>query len=117
MLDLEDFCIAIRMHSDFVFEEDGKDLISLLKDGERKVAAKTYMEMGKSSKSLCTSEEFIEKLVDSQYDDYEGIEDLRSYKNNSYVQVIEHPSIKNAQMTLADDKSGVKAFNDSDPRQ
>ena len=49
MLDLEDFCVTIRMHSDHVFDGDNKDLMSLLGDDERRLAAKTFMEMGKSS--------------------------------------------------------------------
>ena len=33
--------------------------------------------------------------------------------NSSYVQVIEHPMIENAQMTLADEESGVEMYIES----
>ena len=44
------------MHRDYVFEDDKKNMISLLKDEEKKIAVETFIKFGKSSKYDCTSQ-------------------------------------------------------------
>ena len=85
--------------------------MSLLKNEEKVLAVQTFLEFGQSSITLGNSDKMIEQLMEKQYDAYRGIEKLMD--NSSYVQVIEHPSIPNAQMTLADDKSDVKIYTES----
>ena len=109
MLDQETLCSTISMHKDQCFN-GGKTLLRLLKNKDKKIAVETFLKFGISSKSECQSDEYVNKLVDHQFKDYRSIENL---KNKSYVQVIEYTSIKNALITLADDKSDVKVF-DSD---
>ena len=85
--------------------------MSLLKNEEKVLAVQTFLKFGQSSKTLGNSDKMIEQLMEKQYDAYRGIEKLMD--NSSYVQVIEHPSIPNTQMTLADDKSDVKIYTES----
>ena len=42
-----------------------------------------------------------------------GYSGIKKLVDSPYVQVIEYPSISNAQMTLADDKSGVEIYSES----
>ena len=85
--------------------------MSLLKNEEKVLAVQTFLKFGQSSITLGNSDKMIEQLMEKQYDAYRGIEKLMD--NSSYVQVIEHPKIPNAQMTLADDKSDVKIYTES----
>ena len=85
--------------------------MSLLKNEEKVLAVQTFLKFGQSSITLGNSDKMIEQLMEKQYDAYRGIEKLVNI--SSYMQVIEYPSIENAQMTLADDKSDVKIYTES----
>ena len=62
-LEQENLSISMIMHKDKVLS-DGKTLKDLLTDDAKKLAVATFTKFGKSSKTDCSSEKFIEKLVD-----------------------------------------------------
>ena len=85
--------------------------MGLLKNEEKVLAVQTFLKFGQSSITLGSSDKMIDELMEKQYDGYRSIKKLT---NSLYVQVIEYPSIQNAQMTLADDRSGVKIYTESE---
>jgi len=62
-LEQENLSLTMSMHSDKVLA-DGNTLNDLLTDDAKKLAVATFMKFGKSSTTDCSSEKFIEKLVD-----------------------------------------------------
>ena len=83
----------------------GETLIDLL-TGEKRLAVETFLKYGKSSKNDCTSEQFIDKLVDQQYAGFSSFRNLQP--DYSYVQFIENPDIENGYIALADVQNEVK---------
>ena len=54
--------MTIRIHRNKLLADD-KPLIDLLTD-EKRLAVETFLKYGKSSENECSSDQYIEKLVD-----------------------------------------------------
>lgn len=94
------------MFKDKVLAE-GTTLLDLLNnDGEKLEAVKTFIAYGRSSVANCSGDEFVQKLVERQYDSYSSIKNLQP--EYSYAQYIENPKIENGLITLADVLNDVK---------